>query len=436
MNNEISKIQLDSGVYDIKDAQARSDIATINNSIDSINGSIGDINTAIEGINGDITNINGEITNLNSFFNYDIIVDINGTGDYNSLASAVANASNGDTIFVRRGTYNNEVVDCLGKNLTIIGEDKDTTIIQNELDSRLTSPLTIARGIVKNLSFKSVGIVSAKTDKSYACHIDDNESVGNSLLFENCYFSSLTNSAVGIGLRPNFSLIFNNCEFYSEYSTLPNNNNRGTFFIHNSADSSNYGSNQNCYIFNSKIHSKYKACIHLESCGPVTNVGYLHINNTNIFSDEYGNGNATNTLLTRDIYVTATDYNMLLADDSSGNGNPIINYSKYATGSGNEIVIDKFINNQTSYPIIRKVYSYAITADTELHLTLPDDFGDLIDLKGSVYDNNACFPLGYDDGSTIVTAFIDKGANRINVNSTTSGTALIFLECWVNKSNT
>lgn len=48
---DISKIQIESGTYDIKDSTARSDINTINNSITQINGNIENINSALEILN-------------------------------------------------------------------------------------------------------------------------------------------------------------------------------------------------------------------------------------------------------------------------------------------------------------------------------------------------------------------------------------------------
>jgi parallel beta-helix repeat protein len=52
----------------------------------------------------------------------------NGPGNYTTILDAVDNASDGDTVFIYRGMYNEIIV--INKNqLTLIGEDKNTTII-------------------------------------------------------------------------------------------------------------------------------------------------------------------------------------------------------------------------------------------------------------------------------------------------------------------
>ncbi|MCX6661116.1 MAG: pectinesterase family protein [Euryarchaeota archaeon] len=54
-----------------------------------------------------------------------------GPGNYTSIQEAIDNSSSGDTIFVFAGTYN-ENVDTKLKKVALIGEDRDTTIIQGQ----------------------------------------------------------------------------------------------------------------------------------------------------------------------------------------------------------------------------------------------------------------------------------------------------------------
>jgi len=54
-----------------------------------------------------------------------------GPGNYTTIQGAINNATSGDTIFVYTGTYN-ENVDTKLKKIALIGEDRDTTIINGQ----------------------------------------------------------------------------------------------------------------------------------------------------------------------------------------------------------------------------------------------------------------------------------------------------------------
>lgn len=53
-----------------------------------------------------------------------------GPGNYTKIQDAIDNASSGDTVFVYNGTYYENVV--INKNISLIGEDKNITIIDGE----------------------------------------------------------------------------------------------------------------------------------------------------------------------------------------------------------------------------------------------------------------------------------------------------------------
>jgi parallel beta-helix repeat protein len=59
-----------------------------------------------------------------------IYVDDDGTADYISIQDAIDNASDGDTIFVYNGTYYEHIT--IDKPITLIGEDKNFTIIESD----------------------------------------------------------------------------------------------------------------------------------------------------------------------------------------------------------------------------------------------------------------------------------------------------------------
>jgi len=50
--------------------------------------------------------------------------------DYSTIYAALTNAENGDTIYVKKGTYNEKML-TINKSITLIGEDPNSTIINN-----------------------------------------------------------------------------------------------------------------------------------------------------------------------------------------------------------------------------------------------------------------------------------------------------------------
>lgn len=272
-----------------------------------------------------LTNKINKIENIN--LNYNILVDINGNGDYTSLSTAVSNANNNDIIYIKKGTYNNEIVNCGNKFLTIIGEDRDNTIIQNSYDDYTKQPLTISKGLIKNLSFKQNGSDVTTSIKSYAVHIDSDNSYNSKLLFENCYFYSLTHASVGIGLRPNFTLEFNNCTFRSDHNLTPQNEHRGALFVHNSNNPNMIGNNQLLILNNCKLSTQYGSVIHLEHCYNLSNnKAELICYNSDIFSDQLEAGNG---LITQEKNETAANYSIVLSNKNGGNNYETLNNSKY-----------------------------------------------------------------------------------------------------------
>lgn len=166
------------------------------------------------------------------------IISQDGTGDFATIQEGVDNASNGDTLIIYPGTYN-EAVQVIGKELNITGVSKELCVIQYDTISYRTAPLTIAAGTISNLTLygKSSGngeIVLTdeeiakinseligdswdrqKNYRGYAVHVDSNYLYGRTVSFENCRIISENNHAAGIGTRGNGTIRFENCELIS-----------------------------------------------------------------------------------------------------------------------------------------------------------------------------------------------------------------------------
>ena len=177
---------------------------------------------------------------------YDIIVAKDGSGQYTSVTDAVHNCASGSTIFVKNGVYENEEIDASNKTVYIYGQSREFTIIKNNTNNYASPPLEIAAGSVENLTLYEEENTSTGQVLAYACHIDYDYSFGRTLHFKNVLFKNDLYQAVGIGLRGNFNLIFDNCEFYSR--------DRVAFYMHDSVASTTK-QNQNVVLHDCIIHS-------------------------------------------------------------------------------------------------------------------------------------------------------------------------------------
>ena len=147
---------------------------------------------------------------LNAF--HVIHVNANGTGDYTTIADAVAAASDNDTIVVHPGVYT-ESVHAFAKKVHIKGVDRDTCILQYSGLDYANPPLEMAKGSVENLTINCFNSGTQGKNPAYCVHIDNNNAENQTLLFKNVRFYNPVHQGVGIGLRHNFELSFLNCEF-------------------------------------------------------------------------------------------------------------------------------------------------------------------------------------------------------------------------------
>ena len=167
-----------------------------------------------------------------------IIVDIKGSGDYESIVEAINDIKwkkdfKDITIIVLPGEYE-EIVDLKeNTNIKILFLNKDDTKLIDKSGLYINSPLKVSgQNYIRNAyivaDHKEGGEIPQPY--SYALHFDF-LGEGTSI-FEDCKFESYQNSAVGIGMNKNQTLIFKNCDFYSD-----SDYDGGTLYIHNSVES-------------------------------------------------------------------------------------------------------------------------------------------------------------------------------------------------------
>lgn len=107
-----------------------------------------------------------------------ITVDKSGSGDFTSIQDAINNASDGDTIFVKAGTYIENIV-IENKSVSLIGEDKENTVIEGKEDGYV-----LRLYLVDNATISSLTIGNAK-GREYSC-----------IFLEDCSNVTLSNNHV------------------------------------------------------------------------------------------------------------------------------------------------------------------------------------------------------------------------------------------------
>lgn len=150
---------------------------------------------------------------------YGVVKVAKQNGEFDKISSAItAIKSNGKrkTIELYPGDYEEVALLASNQFVDIVGKNKRTTKIIDKSGDYANCPLQVSgEGFFKDFTVIAnhdnvTGSLPATT--SYAAHIDY---VGaGTLIFEDIDFESYQNSAVGIGMHQNQTIIFRRCRFY------------------------------------------------------------------------------------------------------------------------------------------------------------------------------------------------------------------------------
>jgi parallel beta-helix repeat protein len=113
--------------------------------------------------------------------------------DYASIQEAIDNAADGDTIFVKEGTYHENVV--VNKSLSLVGENVDTTIIDGNPPEGYRIPIKVQCDNVSVSGFKLLyGYAGISVGEVKHCNISGNRIAGNQhgILLVGASFSNVT----------------------------------------------------------------------------------------------------------------------------------------------------------------------------------------------------------------------------------------------------
>lgn len=144
------------------------------------------------------------------------VVDKSGKGDYTKIQDAIDAASDGDIIYVKSGMYEESVVNT--KQVTLIGQDKESTVLFNTTGEYNTPPLWTCSGKIENLTVyawnrdnKNVEEIS---NLGYAFHLDQkwNANVNDRHIeIKNCIFKSDFGDCIGCGMDAGAKIEISNC---------------------------------------------------------------------------------------------------------------------------------------------------------------------------------------------------------------------------------
>lgn len=250
-NKTVKQLTISSGTYDIEDAQARSNISTLQSDLTVINEKVIDNTNDINLISKYILGLNPEKTN----YRYLIVSKVENM-PFNTINSAIDYAintlnvslNNPVAILIMTGVYNEQIVLNDVHGLEFIGLNKK--LVEIQYNGSYPDCVVHVQGdyYFRNLTFRN-------TNKdSYIVHQDPSDStVEGTVSFEDCIFDGGSNG-IGYGSGANTTLKVVNSEF----------KNQGTYHIyaHNSPYSRN---NQKMILIGNIFHST--KCLMLDDAG-------------------------------------------------------------------------------------------------------------------------------------------------------------------------
>jgi parallel beta-helix repeat protein len=223
-------------------------------------------------------------------------VSIKGKGNYSSIQDAVDSASDNDIIFVSNGIYFENII--INKQIQLIGEDKNTTIINGNgsfdivdisADYVKISGFTITNGSKKSAgirirsNYNTISNCNISLNKNYGLYLDGASEPKNNIINFNTFFNNNYGLFTEIAKTNNISSnTFTHNTLYSLYLTISSNDN---LISDNKFTDNNYalrikGSGLNTIMKNQIKNNKYGLYF---CCGAENNIAYnnIFINNIN-----------------------------------------------------------------------------------------------------------------------------------------------------------
>jgi len=268
-----------------------------------------------------------------------LTVDDDRPADFNAIQEAINNATSGDKVFVRMGIYYEHVI--VNKSVSLVGEDKDSTIIDGNETGNVIS-ITANNVSIEGFTIKGSGSrlydSGISVDHSSGNDISHNVITNNNYDGISFYYSSSNVVSGNVITNNNYDGI----SFYSSSSNvvsgnvITNNNYDGISFYYSSNNliSNNTITNNN-YGISLALYSNDNIIYHNNF---VDNIGQVWSDSVNVW--DYGNeGNFW------------SDY---AGQDLNGDG---IGDTPYVTD----------VNNQDNYPLMGMFSVFKVTWKEETY---------------------------------------------------------------------
>lgn len=346
-----------------------------------------------------------------------------GPGNYTTIQSAIDSASDGDTVFVYSGTYNENLI--VDKSIKLIGEGEDTCSINGD---GVRNVVNITANWINMTGFRIVGnggecgiyVITDNVTLSHN-HVSGNI-IGISLdeSTDSTLFMNNVTENYGIGLKKGIGIYINNSRFVDVlYNNISKNHALAQYA--NPSQESGIGlvieNSENINVEHNKIFENYGVCEYTFSMG-YSGIGLyiessenVNIENNNIF-ENYG--------------VSEYQYSMLYTGigidfDQSDNNNIRSNniYENYQLGTGSiggtgmAIAFSSSDHNNVSYN-----YIYDNIGDDSM------SFDITIELQGSYYNDFYCNDIFENGGDALILNFADNNNIIKNDISNNSGNGL------------
>jgi len=140
-----------------------------------------------------------------------LVVDAAGNGDYTTISAAITAATDGQVIFVRNGTYTEQLVLPSSKSIRIIGESRDGTLVTYASGPTIVDGAAAA--VTHNYHFESLTIKNMDTTGFGVSLSTYQASADYHTTFYDCKFVRTASSTKEFFLLDKHSLEFDRCVF-------------------------------------------------------------------------------------------------------------------------------------------------------------------------------------------------------------------------------